>query len=77
MKIGKISAPGTSSSIATNPIHLNIKKLANIPAKSRISPNTGNSKRATIYSLISNIMQTLRNNNSISVKTKYLGYFFC
>ena len=77
IKIGKISAPGTSSTNATNPTHPNIKKLTNIPATSRKSPNKGNNKIASIYSLTSRITQTLRNNNSISVKTKYLGTFFC
>ena len=72
MKIGKISAPGISSIIEKIPIHLNIKMLLKIPAKSRKSPNKGNKRIATIYSLISKRMQILRNNNSISVNIKYL-----
>jgi len=72
MKIGKISAPGISSIIEKTPIHLNIKILPKIPAKSRKSPNKGNKRIATIYSLISKRMQMLRNSNSISVKITYL-----
>jgi hypothetical protein len=73
MNIGKISMPGKSSIIETNPIQRNITKLATIPAKSSKSPNKGSNKIATIYSLTSRRIQTLRNNNSISVKIKYLG----
>ena len=76
IKIGKMSAPGTSSINVTNPTHPNIRTLANIPAISRMSPNKGNNRIASIYSLTSRIMQTLRNNNSISVKIKYLGFLF-
>ncbi len=72
MKIGKISAPGISSIIEIKPIQPNIKTLAKIPAKSRKSPNNGSNRIATIYSLTSNSMQMLRNNNSISEKTMNL-----
>jgi len=44
IKIGKISAPGTSSTNANNPTHPNIKKLTNIPAISRKSLNKGKNK---------------------------------
>lgn len=73
IKIGKISTPGISSITETNPTQRNITKLATIPAKSSKSPNKGSNRIATIYSLISNRIQTPRNNNSISVKIKYLG----
>ncbi len=72
IKIGKISAPGISSIIEIKPTHRNIKMLAKIPARSRKSPNNGSNRIATIYSLTSNSMQMLRNNNSMSVKTIYL-----
>ncbi len=72
MKIGKISAPGISSIIEIKPTQPNIKTLAKIPAKSRKSPNNGSNRIATIYSLTSNSMQMLRNNNSISEKTMNL-----
>ena len=71
IKIGKISAPGTSSIIEIKPTQPNIKKLAKIPAKSRKSPNNGSNRIAAMYSLTSKSTQMLRNNSSISEKTMY------
>lgn len=71
MKIGRMSAPGTSSNKDTIPTQRNITKQAIIPTTSRKSPTTGRSKIATIYSLTSNTMQITRKSNSYSVRIKY------
>jgi len=73
MKIGKISAPGTSSNKDTIPIQRNITKQAIIPTKSSTSPTTGKSKTAATYSLMSSTIQSVSENNSTSLKTKYSG----
>lgn len=78
MKVGRISTPGTNSNKEISPIHRNIIKEATIPTKSKISPVTGIINSATIYSLMSNTKQTIKERSSFSVKTKYLGkVFFC
>jgi len=73
MKMGRMSAPGTSSNRDTTPTQRNMTKQATIPTMSRKSPTTGRSKSVTIYSLMSNTMQTTRENNSFWVRTKYCG----
>ena len=73
MKIGKMSAPGTSSKKDTIPTQRNITRQAIIPTTSSISPTTGMSKMATTYSLMSNNIQTMSEINSFSVKMKYFG----
>ena len=71
MKIGKMSAPGTSSKKVMTPIHRNIKRQATIPTISNISPIKGMIKTAAIYSLMSSTIQNMSENNSTSLKTKY------
>jgi len=71
MKIGRMSAPGTSSNKDISPIHRNMARQAMSPTMSRMSPTTGRSRTATIYSLTSSIMQITRKSNSSPVKTKY------
>ena len=73
MKIGRMSAPGTSSNKDTIPIQRNITRQAIIPTTSNMSPTTGKSKTAATYSLMSNTIQSMRENNSTSSKTKYSG----
>jgi hypothetical protein len=73
MKIGRMSAPGTSSNKDTSPIQRNITKQAIIPTTSNTSPTTGKSKTAATYSLMSNTKQSMSENNSTSLKTKYSG----
>jgi hypothetical protein len=73
MKIGRMSAPGTSSNKDTSPIQRNITKQAIIPTTSSTSPTTGKSKTAATYSLMSNTKQSMSENNSTSLKTKYSG----
>ena len=73
MKIGRMSAPGTSSNKDTIPIQRNITRQAIIPTTSNMSPTTGMSRTAATYSLISNTIQSMSENNSISLKTKYSG----
>jgi len=81
MKIGRMSAPGTSSNKDMIPTQRNMKRQAIIPTTSRISPTRGISKIATIYSLMSNIIQTIREIDSSSVKITYFGkdldFLFC
>ena len=73
MKIGRMSAPGTSSNNDTIPTQRNITRQAIIPTMSRRSPTIGRSRIVTIYSLMSSTIQTMRKSNSSSVKMKYLG----
>ena len=73
MKIGRMSAPGTSSNKDTTPTQRNMTRQAKIPTRSSKSPTTGMSKIATKYSLMSNVIQTMSEINSFSVKTKYSG----
>jgi hypothetical protein len=73
MKIGRMSAPGTSSNKDTIPIQRNITRQAIIPTTSNMSPTTGKSKTAATYSLMSNTIQSTSENNSTSLKTKYSG----
>jgi hypothetical protein len=73
MKIGRISAPGTSSNKDTIPIQRNITRQAIIPTTSSTSPTTGKSKTAATYSLMSSTIQSISENNSTSLKTKYSG----
>jgi len=73
MKIGRMSAPGTSSNKDTIPIQRNITRQAIIPTTSNMSPTTGMSKTAATYSLMSNTIQSMSENNSTSLKTKYSG----
>jgi len=73
MKIGRMSAPGTSSNRDTSPIQRNIARQAIIPTTSSMSPTTGKSKTAATYSLMSSTIQSMSENNSTSVKTKYSG----
>lgn len=73
MNIGRMSAPGTSSNRDTSPIQRKITRQAIIPATSNISPTTGMIKTAVIYSLMSNTTQSMSENNSTSLKTKYSG----
>jgi len=73
MKIGRMSAPGTSSNKDTIPIQRNITRQAIIPTTSNTSPTTGKSKTAATYSLMSNTKQSMSENNSTSLKTKYSG----
>ena len=72
IKIGRISAPGTSSNKDRIPTQRNIKRQAAIPTISRRSPIIGKSKIAATYSLTSSITQIVRKINSFSEKTKYL-----
>ena len=71
MKIGRMSAPGTSSNKDINPIQRKITRQAIIPATSSISPTTGMIRTAAIYSLMSKTTQSMRENNSTSLNTKY------
>ena len=73
MKIGRMSAPGTSSNKDTIPIQRNITRQAIIPTTSSMSPTTGMIKTAATYSLMSNTIQSMSENNSTSLKTKYSG----
>ena len=73
MKIGRMSAPGTSSNKDIIPIQRNITRQAIIPTTSSTSPTTGKSKTAATYSLMSNTIQSTSENNSTSLKTKYSG----
>ena len=73
MKIGRTSAPGTSSNKLTTPIQRNIRRQATIPTISNISPITGIIKTAAMYSLISNSRHSMRENNSTPLKMKYSG----
>jgi hypothetical protein len=73
MKIGRMSAPGTSSNKDTIPIQRNITRQAIIPTTSSMSPTTGKSKTAATYSLMSSSIQSMSENNSTSLKTKYSG----
>ena len=75
-KIGRISAPGTSSNKDTIPIQRNIKRQATIPATSSKSPIPGTAKTATIYSLTSRTRQRMSESNSTLLKTKYPGKGF-
>jgi len=73
MKMGRMSAPGTSSNKDTIPIQRNNTRQAIIPTTSNMSPTTGMSKTAATYSLMSNTIQSMSENNSTSLKTKYSG----
>jgi hypothetical protein len=73
MKMGRISTPGTSSNRDTIPIRRNMAKQAIIPIMSRKSPYNGSKRTPNMYSLMSNIIQTIRVSSSYSVKTKYRG----
>ena len=73
MKIGKMSAPGTNSNKDTIPTQRNMTRQARIPTISSKSPTAGNSKIATKYLLMSNVMHTMSEINSFSVITKYFG----
>jgi len=73
MKIGRTSAPGTSSNKLITPIQRKIKRQATIPTISSISPITGIIKLAAMYSLISNSRHSMRENNSTPLKIKYSG----
>jgi len=68
--MGKMSAPGMSSSKDTNPTQRNMARQAMIPIMSRRSPTLGNRRTVTMYSLMSKTMQIMRKSNSSSVKTK-------
>ena len=73
MKIGRTSAPGTSSNKLIIPIQRKIKRQATIPTISSISPITGIIKLAAMYSLMSNSRHNMRENNSTPLKMKYSG----
>ena len=76
IKMGRMSAPGTNSNKDMIPTQRNIAIQAIIPTMSRISPIIVTSKTATTYSLTSNNTHIMREINSSSVKTKYLGKDF-
>ena len=73
IKIGNMSAPGTSSNKDRNPIQRNITRQAIIPTTSSISPTTGMVRTTATYSLMSKTTQSMRENNSTSLNTKYPG----
>ncbi len=73
MKMGKMSAHGTSSKREMIPTQRNMTRLAIIPTMSRKSPTLGKSRIATMYSLTSRTAQIIRKSNSSSAKMKYLG----